>query len=88
VDYETGDEARATPTGRAGRWPRTGSRPAGRHGIRRSGMPPGKSSEARDFGAAVIVMGSRGHGGLAGLVLGSTAHKVIHLADRPVLVVR
>jgi nucleotide-binding universal stress UspA family protein len=51
-------------------------------------MPPGKSSEARDFGAAVIVMGSRGHGGLAGLVLGSTAHKVIHLADRPVLVVR
>src|SRR5215471_21624732 len=24
----------------------------------------------------------------AGLVLGSTAHKVIHLADRPVLVVR
>jgi nucleotide-binding universal stress UspA family protein len=25
---------------------------------------------------------------VAGLVLGSTAHKVIHLADRPVLVVR
>jgi len=25
---------------------------------------------------------------LAGLVLGSTAHKVIHLTDRPVLVVR
>jgi nucleotide-binding universal stress UspA family protein len=36
----------------------------------------------------VIVMGSRGRGDLAGLVLGSTAHKVIHLADRPVLVVR
>jgi nucleotide-binding universal stress UspA family protein len=35
-----------------------------------------------------IVMGSRGRGDLAGLVLGSTAHKVIHLADRPVLVVR
>ena len=27
-------------------------------------------------------------GDLAGLVLGSTARKVIHLADRPVLVVR
>ena len=31
---------------------------------------------------------SRGRGDLAGLVLGSTAHKVIHLADRPVLIVR
>jgi len=36
----------------------------------------------------VIVMGSRGRGDLAGAILGSTAHKVIHLADRPVLVVR
>jgi nucleotide-binding universal stress UspA family protein len=27
-------------------------------------------------------MGSRGRGDLAGLVLGSTAHKVIHLTDR------
>jgi nucleotide-binding universal stress UspA family protein len=36
----------------------------------------------------VIVMGSRGRGDLAGLMLGSTAHKVIHLAARPVLVVR
>jgi nucleotide-binding universal stress UspA family protein len=25
---------------------------------------------------------------MAGLLLGSTAHKVIHLSDRPVLVVR
>ena len=38
--------------------------------------------------AGVIVMGSRGRTDLAGLVLGSTAHKVIHLSDRPVLVVR
>jgi nucleotide-binding universal stress UspA family protein len=45
-------------------------------------------SEAQEQGASVIVMGSRGRGDLAGLVLGSTAHKVIHLADRPVLVVR
>ena len=36
----------------------------------------------------VIVMGSRGRGDLAGLILGSTAHKVLHLADRPVLVIR
>jgi len=43
---------------------------------------------AREHDAGVIVMGSRGRSDLAGLVLGSTAHKVIHLADRPVLVVR
>jgi nucleotide-binding universal stress UspA family protein len=45
-------------------------------------------AEAAERGADVIVMGSRGRGDLAGLVLGSTAHKVIHLADRPVMVVR
>ncbi len=44
--------------------------------------------DAIEHGVDVIVMGSRGRGDLAGLILGSTAHKVIHLADRPVLVVR
>jgi nucleotide-binding universal stress UspA family protein len=36
----------------------------------------------------VLAAASRGRSDIAGLVLGSTAHKVIHLADRPVLVVR
>jgi nucleotide-binding universal stress UspA family protein len=45
-------------------------------------------ADAKDHEAGVIVMGSRGRGDLAGMILGSTAHKVIHLADRPVLVVR
>ena len=43
---------------------------------------------ARSHDAGVIVMGSRGRGDLAGLLVGSTAHKVIHLSDRPVVVVR
>jgi nucleotide-binding universal stress UspA family protein len=45
-------------------------------------------SEAKEHDADVIVIGTRGRGDLAGLVLGSTAHKVIHLADHPVLTVR
>lgn len=45
-------------------------------------------NDAKEHDVDVIVMGTRGRTDLAGLVLGSTAHKVIHLADRPVLVVR
>ena len=44
--------------------------------------------DAIEHDVDVIVIGSRGRGDLAGLLLGSTAHKVIHLADRPVLIVR
>jgi nucleotide-binding universal stress UspA family protein len=36
----------------------------------------------------VIVMGSRGHGTLAGLLLGSTSQKVVSHAPCPVLIVR
>jgi nucleotide-binding universal stress UspA family protein len=36
----------------------------------------------------VIVMGSRGTSDLAGLVMGSVTHKVLHLARCPVLVAR
>lgn len=35
-----------------------------------------------------IVMGSRGHGRMAGLMLGSVAAKVIHLAPCPVTIVK
>ena len=45
-------------------------------------------ADAKLHDVGVIVMGSHGRGDATGLVLGSTAHKVIHLTDRPVLVVR
>jgi nucleotide-binding universal stress UspA family protein len=43
---------------------------------------------AQEHDASVIIMGSRGRSELTEAVLGSTAHKVIHLTDRPVMVVR
>ena len=45
-------------------------------------------ADAKEHDASVIIMGSRGRGDFAGALLGSTAHKVIHLTDRPVMVVR
>jgi nucleotide-binding universal stress UspA family protein len=43
---------------------------------------------AKDQNADLIVLGSRGHGRLAGLLVGSVAQKVVAHASRPVLVVR
>jgi nucleotide-binding universal stress UspA family protein len=37
--------------------------------------------------ARVIVVGTRGESPIKGALLGSTPHKLLHLADRPVLVV-
>jgi nucleotide-binding universal stress UspA family protein len=45
-----------------------------------------EAADKHDVG--LILMGSRGRSDIAGLVLGSTAHKVIHLTNRPVLIVR
>jgi nucleotide-binding universal stress UspA family protein len=42
---------------------------------------------AAKCGARMIVVGSHGDPPLKGMILGSTPHKLLHLADRPVLVV-
>jgi nucleotide-binding universal stress UspA family protein len=45
------------------------------------------SDFARTYHCEMIVMGTHGLGALAGLVLGSVAHKVVHLAPVPVVLV-
>jgi nucleotide-binding universal stress UspA family protein len=43
--------------------------------------------QAHEWGAELIVMGSRGLSGLPGILLGSVTQKVLHLSDVPVLVI-
>ena len=43
---------------------------------------------AEELDAGLIVMGSHGRGDLTALLLGSVAHKVLHLTNRPVLIAR
>lgn len=49
---------------------------------------PGATLAARGADAGLIVVGSRGRGGFAGMLLGSVSHRVIHDAVCPVMVVR
>ena len=53
------------------------------------GYPPDAVSDyASANQAEMIVVGSRGRGAVASLVLGSTSHRLIHIADRDVHVVK
>lgn len=45
------------------------------------------ASIAEEAGAGVIVIGSRGESALKGMLVGSVAHKLLHVASVPVLVV-
>ena len=89
VERESPDEAQATVDAAVDELAKSGITAHGEVRNTIYGRAAGEIIEdAREHDVDVIVMGSRGRGDLAGLMLGSTAHKVIHLADRPVLVVR
>jgi len=89
IETESGDDAQAQVDAAVAELTKAGIKA---HGVVRSTIYGYAAREiiddAKNHDVGVIVMGSRGRGDLAGLVLGSTAHKVIHLSDRPVLVVR
>jgi nucleotide-binding universal stress UspA family protein len=51
------------------------------------GPAPAIAGVAEEKDADVIVLGSHGNSALAGTLLGSVAHKLLHIAGRPVLVV-
>jgi nucleotide-binding universal stress UspA family protein len=52
------------------------------------GYPPDTLvAYAKEVGASLIVVGTRGRGDFAALVLGSTSHRVLHLASCNVLVI-
>lgn len=53
------------------------------------GYPPDTLvAYANDVGASLLVVGTRGRGDFASLILGSTSHRAIHLAECDVLVVK
>ncbi len=52
------------------------------------GSSPSKLLVAEAEGAQLLVVGSRGHGGFAGVLLGSTSRALVHHAPCPLLVVR
>lgn len=51
------------------------------------GPAPAIAEIAAKADADLIVVGSHGHSALAGVLLGSVAHKLLQIAGRPVLVV-
>jgi nucleotide-binding universal stress UspA family protein len=57
------------------------------HGTTAGGAAHAIAAAAKDAGAEVIVVGTRGQGPITGLLLGSVTNRLLHVAHCPVLAV-
>ena len=85
---ETNDDANAMVSAAVGMLAQAGVKAHGEVRNTLFGNTAGEIvDDAKKNDADIIVMGSRGRSDLTGFILGSTAHKVMHLTDRPVLII-
>jgi nucleotide-binding universal stress UspA family protein len=69
--------------------PHLASKPVAVERVDLEGYPPDALVDyAENVGAELLVVGSRGRGEFAALILGSTSHRAIHLSNCDVLVVK
>jgi nucleotide-binding universal stress UspA family protein len=57
------------------------------HGTTAGGAAHAIADAAREAGADLIVVGTRGQGPVPGLLLGSVTHRLLHVAPCPILAV-
>ncbi|MDX6591656.1 MAG: hypothetical protein QOJ13_852 [Gaiellales bacterium] len=57
------------------------------HALKMGGPAHLIAEDARDVGADLIAVGTRGHGAVTGVLVGSVAHRLLGIAPCPVLVV-
>ena len=89
IDVETADEARQLVDGVVRELKDSGTNVRGEVVRVPLGQTPRAILDlARDEAVGLIVMGTRGLSDWGRLLMGSVAHKIVHLAEVPVLVVR